>query len=95
MAVYVVTYSYTPDTERRSAVRPAHREWLGTLPNLLVSGPTDADGAVLVLEAASAAEADATFDQDPFVTDGGIVAERRTVGWTVVGGSLKDAFPAS
>ncbi|MBC3763653.1 YciI family protein [Quadrisphaera oryzae] len=95
MAVFVVTYSYTADSARRDALRPTHREWLGTLPGLLVSGPTDADGAVLVFEGASASEVDATVDQDPFVTDGGIVAERRTVGWTVVGGSLKGAFPTS
>jgi uncharacterized protein len=95
MAVFVVTYEYTSDAEHRSEVRPTHRAWLATLPNLLVSGPTDADGAVLVFEGASAAEVDAVVDQDPFVTDGGIVAERRTVGWTVVGGSLKDAFPTS
>jgi hypothetical protein len=95
MPVFVATYSYTSDSERRSAVRPAHREWLRGQPSVLVSGPTDADGAVLVFEAASAAEVEQLLDHDPFVLDGDIVAERRVVGWTVVTGRLADAFPSA
>lgn len=95
MAVFVATYSYSSDGERRDAVRPAHREWLQSQSSVLASGPTDADGAVLVFEAASAAEVEQLLDHDPFVLDGGIVAERGVVGWSVVIGRLKDAFPTS
>ncbi|MGQ7298078.1 YciI family protein [Quadrisphaera sp. KR29] len=95
MAVFVATYTYTPDSELRSAVRSRHRSWLREQPGLLVSGPTDADGAVLVFEAASATEVEQLLDHDPFVTEGGIVAERAVAGWTIVMGSLQDAFPAS
>lgn len=95
MAVFVATYSYTSDSERRSAVRPAHREWLRGQPSVLASGPTDDDGAVLVFEAASAAEVEQLLDHDPFVLDGEIVGERKVVGWSVVTGRLADAFPSA
>jgi uncharacterized protein YciI len=87
---FVATYAYTDDTTTRDAVRPAHREYLGSLDALLLSGPTDADGALLVFEAGSADEVEALLDADPFAVHGGIVASRTVVGWQVVLGSAKD-----
>ena len=86
----VATYAYTADTAARDAVRARHREYLASLEELLLSGPTDASGAVLVFEAASPADVEALLDADPFVTHGGIVAERTVVGWDVVLGRWAD-----
>lgn len=89
MPYFVATYAYTPDTTTRDAVRPAHREWLASLGDTLVlSGPTDADGAVLVFEAADAAAVEGLLDADPFTVDGGVVASRTVVGWNPVLGRL-------
>ncbi|NAZ76901.1 hypothetical protein GTQ99_15945 [Kineococcus sp. T13] len=93
MPHFVARYEYTSDTAARDEVRPVHREWLASLGDtLIMSGPTDAGGAVLVFEAADAAGVQALLDADPFVTDGRVVAARSVVGWTVVLGRLKDAL---
>jgi uncharacterized protein YciI len=85
---FVATYAYTDDTATRDAVRPAHREYLASLgERLVVSGPTDAEGAVLVFEAADAAEVSSMLDADPFAGRG-VVAQRTVVGWTPVTGRL-------
>lgn len=81
----VARYRYTADTAARDAARAAHREYLGTLPQLLASGPTDDGGAVLVFEADSTEEVERLLDADPFVTDG-VVAEREATGWEIVRG---------
>jgi len=86
----VATYAYTSDTAARDAVRASHREYLGSLDGLLLSGPTSAAGAVLVFEAGSPADVEALLDADPFVTHGGIVAERTVVAWDVVLGRWAD-----
>lgn len=86
-----MTYAYTPDTAARDEVRPAHRAWLASLGEpLVVSGPTDADGAFLVFEAGSAAAVEALVDADPFVLDGRVVGSHAVVGWTPVLGRAKD-----
>lgn len=91
MSFFVVTYAYSPDVSARDAVRPAHREWLASLGDALVlSGPTDAEGAFLVFEAETAADVEATLDADPFFVDGRIVAGRTVAGWTPVLGRAKD-----
>lgn len=90
MPRFVATYTYTPDTAARDAVRPAHRDYLATLDELLLSGPTDDGRAVLVFEAGSAADVERLLDADPFTTAGGIVAERSLVGWDVVRGRWAD-----
>ncbi|NAZ88007.1 YciI family protein [Kineococcus indalonis] len=88
MPYFVATYAYTPDTAARDEVRPAHREWLGGLgERLVLSGPTDAEGAFLVFDAPDAAAVESLLDEDPF-HGRGIVAERRVVGWTPVKGRL-------
>jgi uncharacterized protein YciI len=86
---FVVTYAYTPDSAARDEVRPTHRAWLASLGDTLVlSGPTDADGAFLVFEADGAAAVEALVDADPFVVDGRVVARRDVVGWNPVLGRL-------
>ncbi|MFB9376908.1 YciI family protein [Kineococcus gynurae] len=91
MPYFVVTYAYSADTARRDEVRPAHRDFLGTVGSLVLSGPTDDDGAVLIFEDADAAAVEATLDADPFVAEG--LVEQRTVrGWTPVKGRLLDAL---
>ncbi|WP_432563361.1 YciI family protein [Kineococcus sp. SYSU DK003] len=92
MPYFVVTYTYSPDTETRNAVRPAHREWLAAQDSLLLSGPTDADGAFLVFEGADAAAVEELLDADPFATDGRVIAGRSVVGWTPVLGRLTSAL---
>ncbi|SDQ52958.1 YciI family protein [Quadrisphaera sp. DSM 44207] len=89
MPHFVATYAYTDDTAGRDAARPSHREFLASLEQLVLSGPTDANGAVLVFRAGSAAEVEELLEQDPFVR-AGFVAERTVVGWTVVSGRAKD-----
>ncbi|GAA4667394.1 YciI family protein [Kineococcus glutinatus] len=88
MPHFVATYAYTDDTAARDATRPEHRRYLASLgERLVLSGPTDADGAVLVFEAGSAAEVEEILDADPFTRDG-IVAARTLVGWNPVLGRL-------
>ena len=94
MPYFVATYAYSSDVALRDAVRPDHRAWLTALGDMLVlAGPTDADGGVLVLEAADAAEVTRTLDDDPFVTSG-VVVGRSVVGWTPVLGRAAGALAA-
>ena len=93
---FVATYRYVPGSESRlDAVRPEHRAYLAGLDALVLSGPTDDDGAVLVFEAGSAAEVHALLDADPFTTAGGLVAERSVVGWTIALGRARAAVTGS
>jgi len=86
---FVATYAYTADSAKRDEVRATHRGWLASLGDTLVlSGPTDADGAVLVFEAADADAVHALLDADPFHTEGGIVDARTVAGWNPVLGRL-------
>ena len=88
MPHFVATYAYTDDTAARDAVRPEHRQYLAGLGDRLVlSGPTDANGAVLVFDADSAAAVEELLDADPFAREG-LVASRAVVGWTPVLGRL-------
>ena len=89
MAIFCATYEYDPAAAATlDEVRPAHRDWLAEQPQLLASGPTDANGAILVWEGESAAEVEAILDRDPF-HDAGVIAERRVVGWQIVRGSWR------
>lgn len=90
MAIFCATYEYDPAaTATLDEVRPAHRDWLAEQPQLLASGPTDANGAVLIWEGESAAEVEAILDRDPF-HPAGVIAERRVVGWQIVRGSWRE-----
>jgi uncharacterized protein len=82
--LFIASYEYTDDTHAQQLVRPRHREFLRGLGSTLVaSGPTDANGALLIFDAGSADEVTAVLDADPFRQEG-IIAERRVIGWTPV-----------
>ncbi len=81
MSIYAVTYVYGPDTAKLDEFRPAHRAWMATEDGLLLSGPTDDNGALLLWEAKSAAEVESSLDEDPLWTEG-IIVERNVVGFT-------------
>lgn len=95
MAVFAVTYVYAPDSSTtRDAVRSEHRTFLSALHaegKVLVSGPLPADdgapdGALIVVEAPSAAGAVALLDNDPFRRED-VVAQRTAREWVpVIGG---------
>lgn len=86
MPTYAVHYTYTDETERRMAVRPAHREFLGGLADqghVLAAGayaPHEAPGALLVCRHESAAALEEALQQDPYATEG-LLVERRVVEW--------------
>ena len=81
---FMVSYEYTDEPEAQAVVRPRHREFLRELGSTLaLSGPTDANGAFLIFDAASADEVAALLDDDPFKHEGFIRA-RRVIGWTPV-----------
>jgi len=90
---FIATYAYSDDLDKRDAFRGPHRAWLADQTELLVSGPTDDDGAVLVFRAESAAAVGALLDQDPFTIEG-VVTSRTIRAWDPVVGSLLPAFRA-
>ena len=84
MPYFIASYAYTGDTDAQQVARPRHREFLkGLGATLVASGPTDAQGAFLIFDAASAADVAALLDADPFQLEG-FIGERRIVGWTPV-----------
>ncbi|QAY64730.1 hypothetical protein ET495_03825 [Xylanimonas allomyrinae] len=95
MAVFAVTYVYSPDAERLDALRPEHRAFLRALHDagrVVVSGPLVPDdgapaGALIVVDADDAAAAAALLDADPF-RHAGLVTERTVREWVPVIGSL-------
>lgn len=95
MSIYAVTYSYVPETEEMTATRPSHVDFLARLHSdgrILASGRlTESEplGALIVLNAESAAEAESIMDGDPFFA-GGFVAERLIRCWNIAFGSVGD-----
>src|SRR5262245_62002794 len=96
MAVFAVTYVYAPDSStERDAVRAEHRTFLSALHaegKVLVSGPLPAhddapDGALIVVEAPSAADAITLLDDDPF-RRADLVAQRTAREWVPVTGGF-------
>jgi uncharacterized protein YciI len=71
---YAAIIEYTQDREKIQAHRPVHRQYLASLRErgqLAASGPfTDESGALIVYEAASAAEAEKLLQGDPFHQNG-------------------------
>ncbi len=71
---FAAVIEYSQDKERIQAIRPAHRQYLADLKargQLAASGPfTDDSGALIVYEAASAAEAERLLQADPFHANG-------------------------
>src|SRR5699024_237685 len=78
MAVFAVTYTYGPDTEKRMGVRPAHREWQAAqleAGRLLASGPLEDEltpGGLLILRGADKEEIASLLAQDPYA-DAGVI----------------------
>jgi uncharacterized protein len=97
MPVFAVTYRYTDEADRRAAVRPTHRQYLGGLTEqglLLVSGPHAAGetpGALLIYQAATKDEVLAAVAKDPFSVEG-LVAEATVTEWQPVSGVLVGQF---
>ncbi|NNU26184.1 YciI family protein [Isoptericola sediminis] len=95
MPTFVVTYTYSPDSERLDTVRPEHRAFLGALHDagsVVVSGPLPptaeaAAGALIVLEADDADAAVGLLDDDPFRREG-LVTDLVVREWVPVIGSL-------
>ncbi|MEP9384929.1 YciI family protein [Nocardioides cheoyonin] len=88
MATVAVLYDYNDDTETKDKVRPEHRAFLASLPNLLLSGPMDNGGALLVLEG-EVAGVEEQLDADPFML-AGVIVDRTVATWDVVLGSKRD-----
>ncbi|ASO23075.1 hypothetical protein FHR81_003737 [Actinoalloteichus hoggarensis] len=90
MARFAVQLVFTSDTERRLAVRPAHRDYLTTLAekgSLLAAGPwADDTGALLVYDVADEAELRRLLDNDPY-WPAEVVAEVIITEWTPLIGS--------
>jgi hypothetical protein len=85
MAIFCVTYEYSDNQDLLAVTRPAHRDWLTAQDSLLASGPTDDNGALLILEGESAAQVSQLLDQDPLAL-AGVIARRKVSGWDVVRG---------
>ena len=90
MAIYAVTYVYATDTDALDRLRPEHRTFLSATDGLLLSGPTDDNGALLIWEAKSVAEVEEVLDEDPFWT-ADLITERSVVGWNPVLGPWRDS----
>ena len=71
---FAAVIEYAQDRAKIAEMRPAHRQYLAALKEkgqLAVSGPfTDDSGALIVYEAASAAEAEQLLRADPFNQNG-------------------------
>ena len=91
MPIYAVTYVYTTDTEARDRLRPEHRAFLAGNDGLLLSGPTDDNGALLIWEAKSVAEVEEVLDEDPFWT-ADLISERAVVAWDPVLGPWRESL---
>jgi uncharacterized protein YciI len=96
MAIFAVTYTYSPDVERLAAIRPQHRAFLTELHatgHVIVSGPLPgndddpAGGALIIMETPTIADAETLLDGDPFHREK-LIANRTTRQWQPVIGSL-------
>jgi uncharacterized protein YciI len=71
MATFALQLKFT-DPERRMEVRPAHRDYLGTLNDagkLVAAGPfADETGALLIYNVADEAELREILAKDPYTT---------------------------
>jgi uncharacterized protein YciI len=87
--IFAIHYTYPDDSSEFLKVRPEHREWLTSLPGLLVAGmykeghdevsegePTEEEprnAALIVVDGESLEEVAATFDQDPYWLGGHVL----------------------
>jgi uncharacterized protein YciI len=93
---FAAIIEYTQDKEKIQSLRPVHRQYLAGLKaagQLAASGPfTDDSGALIVYEAASAAEAEKLLQGDPF-SQNGIFLRYVLRPWNPVIAN-RDLFPA-
>lgn len=87
MALFAVTLEFSDDQERRSQVRPKHREYLAQLlerGKLRESGPfADDSGALLIYDASDIAEVQEILSNDPY-TPAGIIVGATIKEWNIV-----------
>jgi uncharacterized protein YciI len=87
---FAVEYSYIEDVPRRHAVRPAHREYLGTLVDsgaLLAAGAWTADdGALLLFDAEDEATVQGYLDNDPYKA-ADVISATKITPWNAVLGT--------
>jgi len=87
MPIFAVQYDYAEQSvAARDLHRPAHRAFLDTLTgpvSALATGPfaDEPVGALLIIQASSAAEIKAKLDQDPFFVEK-LVVGRHIREWT-------------
>jgi uncharacterized protein len=83
VSTYAVIYTYTDDTDLRMDTRPAHRDYLMSLAELVVAGawtPNEPAGGLLVFRAADKAAVQAIVDADPY-SKAGVVANTEIREW--------------
>lgn len=86
MAYFAVHYTYSSDTDELDRIRPEHRAFLGSLEQLVASGPyvgTQPGRALLLFRADSAEDVEQLLDGDPF-RKAGLVADREVFPWNPV-----------
>ncbi|GGR60763.1 uncharacterized protein YciI [Nocardioides luteus] len=89
MALVAVLYTYNDLPEVRAQHLSAHRDFLASQDNLVLSGPTS-DGSGLLLFEGEVAAVEAAVNDDPFRAVG-LIKDRRVFEWTPVLGSwMKD-----
>jgi uncharacterized protein YciI len=93
---FAAVIEYVKDKDKIQSVRPAHRQYLTQLKEtgrLAASGPfLDDYGALIIYEAADAAEAERILQGDPF-HDAGIFVRWTMRPWSPVFAN-RDLFPA-
>lgn len=86
MAYFAVLYTYSTDAAALDAVRPQHREYLGSLDELVASGPlvgTDPGRALLLFRGDSLGTVESLVRRDPFQA-AGLVVEHEVLPWNPV-----------
>jgi uncharacterized protein YciI len=90
MARFAVELVFGPDSEKRLAVRPAHREYIASLAEkgvVLAAGPyADDTGALIIYEAADEASLKEILSADPY-TPANVVTKWEIRVWNVLLGS--------
>ncbi|NLZ58302.1 MAG: YciI family protein [Corynebacterium sp.] len=85
MTYFAVTYTYSPDSDIITDLRPTHREFISGLKDkghIVGSGPfTDGDGGALIVleleDGSTLADAEALINGDPFHSEGAL--ENRSI----------------
>lgn len=97
MTKFAVTYTYSDDTGTRDRIRPAHRDYLGTLVEqnrLLVAGGLESEGsagALLIFQSDDVVQVRSWVADDPFV-QAGVTTSIDVTKWTPALGSVVDSF---